>query len=189
MPYFTSETEEGTGRTSEEIALMNTRYDQQVEDVEPVNEETGQTEESRSEEIEGIIDEIRSDMGGASEEEIALLYHLYNEGVYEYWLDDFRVNPDGFYQSPLIDVGHGTSEQWGVIFSGHIEGAFKIYAQGWIDEYVLPTIPERYRLYFDSGAFIHDMELEGGYSGMSPYDGNYEEVTIGGQTWYLFRVN
>jgi hypothetical protein len=189
MPFFTSETEEGTSRTSEEIALMNTRYDQQVEDVEPVDEETGQTEESRSEEIEKLIDDIRSDMDGANEEEIALLFHLHNEGETDYWLDDLTTHIGGFYTADLIDVGHGTSEEWGVVSSNGIEDVYRDYCTGYIDDCVLPEIPERYRQYFDTDLFVSDMEKGDGWGAMSSYDGDYQEVTIGGKTWYLFRMN
>lgn len=189
MPYFTSETEEGTSRTPEELTLMNTRYDQQVDEVEPVNEETGQTEESRSEEIEKIIDEIRSDMDGASEEEIALLFHLHNEGDTDVWLDDLTTHTGGFNTADLIDVGYGSGEEWGVISSDNIDAAYRAYCEGYIDDCVLPEIPESYRRYFDTDLYIADMEKGEGWGAMSSYDGNYDEVTIGGKTWYLFRVN
>ena len=187
MPYFTPETEKDYGRSTEDLAIMNRRYDSLIEDIEPVNPDEGQTEETRSEEIQALIDEIRDGIDSASDEERAFLSYLIDcENDKTAWFDDFRDNGYHFYgQGTVIKQG---SAEYAIIPEDDIDNAFKEYAEQYADDCILPTMPQETRRYFDMEAFIEDLQVDG-YGVMSSYDGNYEEITVDGKTWYVFRLN
>lgn len=188
MPYFPDGSPADEHFTDDEIALMNTRYDQRVEDVEPVNPDEGQTEETYQAEIAGIIDEIRSDMESADDDEKAFLYYLHNvENDDTAWFEDFTSQTCGFWGSGTT-IRQGRSAEYAVVPEEDIDEVFEAYGENYIDECVLPNADETLKKYFDSERFIEDLKADG-YGIMSSYDGNYEEVTFDGKTYYIFRLN
>lgn len=46
----------------------------------------------------------------------------------------------------------------------------------YIDECILPELPERYRMYFDRDQFHYDAQMDGRGHSLSPYDGNEHEL-------------
>jgi len=187
MPYFTAETEKDYGRTDEDLAIMNKRYDYLVDDIKPVNPDEGQTEETRSEEIQTLIDEIRSQMDSATDEERAFLSYLIDcENDEEAWFDYFSDAGYKFYGAGTV-IREGSAE-YAIVPEADIDDAFKEYAEQYVDDCILPTMPESTRRYFDMEAFIEDLQVDG-YGIMSSYDGNYEEITVNGVTYYVFRLN
>ena len=71
------------------------------------------------------------------------------------------------------------------IHDSEIENAFKEYMESYIDDCVLPEIPEYLQAYFDSESFISDTRINDGYSIFASYNGNHEEVG----SWNIFRTN
>lgn len=61
----------------------------------------------------------------------------------------------------------------------------------YIDECILPEIPEAYRRYFDHKAFKFDAKFDGRGHSLSSYDGieNEEYVKEFDQTFYIYRIN
>ena len=187
MPYFTEDTEKDYGRTPDDLTIMNRRYDDQIGDIEPVDEETGQTEETRAEEIERLIDDIRDGIDSASAEEVAFLEYLVTSGGEDNaWFDDFRDDGYKFYRFGTV-IREGSAE-YAIIPEADIDDAFKEYAEEYADDCVLPTMPENTRQYFDMDKFVSDLQTDG-YGIMSSYDGNYDEVTVNGVNYYVFRLN
>ncbi len=169
------------------IDLLNTKFNLELEDIDPVNQEGGQTEETREKEILSLVDSLASDASLASEEEVALLCHLHrNEKETDIWFDDISDTGGEFYSTGKI-IKQGTAE-YAVVYEPSIKRAFNEYVEDYVKSIVLPEIPERYRIYFDIGKFADDLEIEG-YGQMSSYDGNYSEVTIGKEMWLVFRLN
>ena len=191
MPYFTTETEQHEGQnghSADELAIMNRRYDELIEDIEPVNEDEGQTEETRSEEIAALIDQIREDMEAATEDEKAFLeYLVVNDGDDSAWFDDFRDAGYQFYRFGSV-MRQGSAE-YAIIPESDIDDVFKVYIREYVDDCILPGKDDTAKRYFDYEAFQHDVECESGYGIMSSYDGNYEEITFDGVTYYVFRLN
>ena len=187
MPYFTAETEKDYDRSTEDLAIMNKRYDSMIEDIEIVDEITGQTGETRSEEIQNLIDEIRDGIDSANDEERAFLSYLIEcENDETAWFDDFRDAGYKFYGAGTV-IREGSAE-YAIVPEADIDDAFKEYAEQYVDDCILPTMPESTRRYFDMEAFIEDLQVDG-YGIMSSYDGNYEEITVNEKTWYVFRLN
>jgi hypothetical protein len=61
--------------------------------------------------------------------------------------------------------------------------------QNYIEECILPEIPERYGSYFDSEAFKKDAEMDGRGHNIAHYDGHEHEETVNGTTYYIYRIN
>jgi len=191
MPYFTTETEkhEGqNGHSADELAIMNRRYDELIEDVEPVNEDEGQTEETRTEEIDSLIADIRDGIDCATEEEKAFVEYLHSCENEDIWFDDIDTAKYQFYGGGAV-ISQGRSSEYAVIPECDIEEVFKEYAHHFADDCIIPgKADETLKRYFDYDAFTEDLSNDG-YGIMSSYDGNYEEITFDGVTYYVFRLN
>jgi len=191
MPYFTTETEQREGQnghSADELMIMNRRYDELLEDIEPVNEDEGQTEETRAEEINSLIADIRDEIDCATEEEKAFVEYLHsceNEDIWFYDIDTFKHQ---FYGGGAV-ISQGRSSEYAVIPECDIDEVFKTYIREYADDCILPGKDDTAKRYFDYEAFQHDVECESGYGIMSSYDGNYEEITFDGVTYYVFRLN
>lgn len=59
----------------------------------------------------------------------------------------------------------------------------------YIEEIILPEIPESYRNYFDEKGWKSDAKMDGRGHSINTYDGNENEETILGETFYIYRVN
>ena len=59
----------------------------------------------------------------------------------------------------------------------------------YIDDCVLPDLPEAYRFYFDDEAFKRDCSFDGRGHTIASYDGNETEVKIGNEWYYIYRTN
>jgi len=191
MPYFTTETEkhEGqNGHSADELAIMNRRYDELIEDVEPVNEDEGQTEETRTEEIDSLIADIRDGIDCATEEEKAFVEYLHSCENEDIWFDDISIAEHRFYEGGAV-ISQGRSSEYAVIPEGEIEDVFTMYIREYADDCILPGKNDTAKQYFDYEAFQHDVECENGYGIMSSYDGNCEEITFDGVTYYIVRLN
>ena len=59
----------------------------------------------------------------------------------------------------------------------------------YIDECILPEIPEAFRSYFDFDAWKHDAQYDGRGHSLATYDGHESEEDVNGTTYYIYRVN
>ena len=59
----------------------------------------------------------------------------------------------------------------------------------YIDECILPELPEFASRYFDSEAWKRDVRFDGRGHAISRYDGYENEQTINGETLYIYRQN
>lgn len=81
-------------------------------------------------------------------------------------------------------------EEYLVLTDDEADSAFRDSLESYIDDVVLPEIPEAYRTYFDSEAFIRDVELSDGRGPtLATYDGAEEAEKVGGEWFYIYRVN
>lgn len=63
------------------------------------------------------------------------------------------------------------------------------YLENYIDECILPEIPETYRNYFDSPAWKRDAQYDGRGHSLATYDGEENEIKIDGTWYYIYRIN
>lgn len=61
--------------------------------------------------------------------------------------------------------------------------------QCYINDCILPEIPEAYRYYFDSDRFIGDAEQDGRGHALAHYDGEEIEEKVNGTDFYIYRIN
>ena len=61
--------------------------------------------------------------------------------------------------------------------------------ESYIDECILPDLPENVRFYFDNEKWKEDAKIDGRGHSISSYDGGEDEVEIGSETLYIFRLN
>lgn len=67
--------------------------------------------------------------------------------------------------------------------------AWEEYLDSYIDDCVLLDIPKQYHSYFDDEAFKRDCKYDGRGHSLASYDGNEQEQTIDGVTYYLYKIN
>jgi len=59
----------------------------------------------------------------------------------------------------------------------------------YIDDCILPELPERYRQYFDTESFKSDCEIDGWGQTLATYDGEELTGNADGKDYYIFRIN
>lgn len=61
--------------------------------------------------------------------------------------------------------------------------------ENYIEECILPELPEAYKNYFDYAGWKKDAEMDGAGHILNSYDGSMEEVKIGEDWFNIFRTN
>ncbi len=59
----------------------------------------------------------------------------------------------------------------------------------YLDECILNELPENLRYYFDADKWKEDAKYDGRGHCLSSYDGNENEETVNGTTYYIYRTN
>lgn len=87
-------------------------------------------------------------------------------------VEDYDENGDY-----LVYTDDEADEAWGKELDNYIE------------ECILPEIPERYRFYFDDEKWKRDAKYDGRGHSLARYDGNERTQDVNGTTYYIYRVN
>lgn len=61
--------------------------------------------------------------------------------------------------------------------------------QNYIDECILPELPEQYRYYFDDEAFIRDARMDGRGHNLNYYDGTEYDTKVNDTWYYIYQTN
>ena len=94
----------------------------------------------------------------------------------------------------------GIREEWGGLFSygrskyyvytdSEADDAWEEALDNYIDEVILPEIPEAYQNYFDEESWKQDARYNGRGHILAGYDGDENEVEVNGTTYYIYRQN
>lgn len=59
----------------------------------------------------------------------------------------------------------------------------------YIEECIMPEIPEYLRCYFDDERWKNDAEMDGRGHSISSYDGCEYEAEVNGEVYYIYRTN
>lgn len=94
-----------------------------------------------------------------------------------------------------FSVGHANGEftmgrrAWLVLTDSEADDAMDACLEGYIDDSVLPEIPETYQSYFDREAYKRDNQGDRG-SSLGAHDGNEYEVVdpMSGEMFYIYRT-
>lgn len=129
-------------------------------DLEPdFNEEDYPTDEYTPEEIE----EARTDAISEVTSELDSIVNTYGN-TYSYYREEYLVLTD-----------EEADDEW--------DDALENY----IDEVIMPEIPECYQDYFDREGWKKDAEYDGRGHSLSTYDGCENEEEVNGTTYYIYR--
>ena len=80
------------------------------------------------------------------------------------------------------------SQRFLVCTDDEADEEFDNWLDSYIEECVLPEIPEIYRSYFDSDAFKNDQEHDRGNC-LASYDGEENEVQVDGTWYYIYQID
>ena len=96
-------------------------------------------------------------------------------------------NIRGFlYDNNVFEYGN---KEYLVCDDGEADRLNDLSIDSYIDDCVLPEIPEAYRNYFDDEKFKRDCAYDGRGHNLATYDGCENEETVNGETYYIYRTN
>jgi len=107
-----------------------------------------------------------------------------SEKSYEEWLmtekEDLILEVEDYNEN---------DSDWLVCTDSEADEAWDRDLDNFIDECVLPEIPEAYRNYFDDKGYKKDCKVDGRGHSLARYDGHECEQEVNGTTYYLYRQN
>jgi len=82
------------------------------------------------------------------------------------------------------------NQEWLVLTENEADGLWDEQLESYIDECILPGLPEAYRMYFDYEAWKRDAKFDGRGHSLSGYDGNEHEIFFpNGEFFLAYRTN
>lgn len=94
-----------------------------------------------------------------------------------------NITDDG---DDLYSYGH---QEYNVYTDSEADTAWDEQADNYIEEVILPEIPEPYKNYFDEDSWKSDVATNGRGSLLAHYDGTEEEIEYNGTWYYIYRQN
>lgn len=79
--------------------------------------------------------------------------------------------------------------QYLVLTDDEADTAWDESMQHYLEELVLPELPEQARRYFDEDAWKEDAKQDGRGHALGQYDGEEREIMIDGEWLYIYRIN
>lgn len=80
-------------------------------------------------------------------------------------------------------------EDYLVLTDDEADVRWKDSIYSYIDDCVLPEIPEGYQYYFDKDRFADDCRMDGRGHSLASYDGEERCHTFNGCDYYIYRIN
>lgn len=126
------------------------------------------------------------------------IYQGNEEELEEEWNQEYIDNPEDqpeFYKwldekGLEIEVEeYDENGDWMVCTDSEADAAWEKELDNYIDECVLPEIPDAYRFYFDDKSYKRDCKYDGRGHSLARYDGHECEQEVNGTTYYLYRQN
>lgn len=115
------------------------------------------------------------------------------EALYKHLLEQKEIDPDdkdglepASYDEKTIEYG---KSEYLVVTDEEANQLWDEDLENYIDECILPEIPEAYRLYFDNEAWKRDAQYDGRAHSLARYDGDEYSVTINDTEYYIYRTN
>ena len=114
------------------------------------------------------------------EKQSALLQHV-QEDYPETTLDEIDHQHGDTFNTPIGEFMILTETEADDLWDEQLEN--------YIDENILPELPEAYRNYFDCEAWKRDAKFDGRGHTLSSYDGNEYEIFIDEECYLAYRTN
>lgn len=100
-------------------------------------------------------------------------------GIEEESIDDLVQTK---YDNCIFEYGR---EEYMVLDDDEAQSKWDEELDHYIEEFIIPELPEAYRNYFDYDAWKHDARMDGRGHSLSSYDGNESEQ----DRFYIYRMN
>ena len=91
------------------------------------------------------------------------------------------------YEEVEVEEYNDDNNDWKVYTNSEADEAWDKELDYFIDDCVLPEIPERYRGYFDDEKYKQDCKYDGRGHSLARYDGCEREQEVEGTTYYLYK--
>ena len=123
------------------------------------------------------------------------------ENEYNEWLEEDESNAERTFEeyvahncTEVEDYADyctldGSRKEFLVLDDNEAQDRFVQCLQDYIDDCIMPTIPESLRYYFDDEKWIKDAEIDGRGHTLASYDGCENEEEVNGTTYYIYRAN
>ena len=125
---------------------------------------------------------------GATQEEFDKLNEESEASFDEQYCETEYTNID-LYMEENGDLLEVDGQEFAVYTDSEADEAWDAMLDQYIDDCVLPEIPEAYRAYFDYEKYKQDCKYDGRGHTLSSYDGEENEETVDGETYYIYRTN
>lgn len=89
------------------------------------------------------------------------------------------------YNDQIINLGDA---QYLVVTDDEANDLWEEDLNNYIDDCIVPELPEQYQSYFDYEAWKRDARMDGRAHSLARWDGKEHEVEINGTTYYIYRV-
>ncbi len=94
----------------------------------------------------------------------------------------------------IEDIEENDNNQWTVQGVDYLAGTDDEMDEAWdeelenyIDECILPDVPENVRMYFDNEKWKDDARMDGRGHALNRYDGGEESISLNGVDYYAYR--
>lgn len=81
------------------------------------------------------------------------------------------------------------NQEYDVMTDEEADDAWEEELDNYIDEIIMPELPDTYQNYFDEEAWKRDARYDGRGHSISRYDGEEYEEEVNGTTYYIYRQN
>jgi len=135
-----------------------------------------------------ICEEIATDLEDEFQKELQKVNESYtftNEEFYEWCLENYSCEE---IQEIDEEVEYENKEYW-VLTDDEADEKWEEDLENYIDDCILYQLPEHYRQYFDRESWKSDARHDGRGNSLGRYDGNENEETVNGTTYYIYRTN
>ena len=109
-----------------------------------------------------------------------------NEEFYEWCLENYDCEEIQELDDNIVE--YENKDYW-VLTDDEADEKWEEDLENYIDECILYQLPEHYRQYFDRESCKSDARHNGRGNSLGRYDGNENEETVNGTTYYIYRTN
>ena len=86
----------------------------------------------------------------------------------------------------ILEIG---KQEYYVVDDAEADTIWDERQQSYLEECILPELPDHLQNYFDDDAWYADAKMDGRGHAISSYDGDENEVEIDGETVCIFRLS
>lgn len=80
-------------------------------------------------------------------------------------------------------------EEYLVLTDSEADEKWEEGLENYVDECIIPEIPDPYKYYFDREKWINDAKVDGRGHTLSTYDGDENMEKVNGEYYYIYRTN